>query len=92
MNGFMGMDVEWVRTGGGVLEAAGGEVEAIRQGVERVRNESSNPKLWSGPDQQRFAAWYDSEGREALQQASKLLQGLGANFRANAAGQLRVSQ
>jgi hypothetical protein len=86
------MDVQWVQTNGGILETAGAKIDSIRQEVERVRNESSNPKLWSGADQQRFAVWYDSEGRVALQQAAKMLASLGANFRANAAGQLRVSQ
>jgi hypothetical protein len=91
-SGFQGMDIQWVQTNGRILQAAGGEVDTIRKGVERVRNESSNPKLWSGPDQQRFAGWYDSEGRVALQQATKMLQALGVNFQTNAAGQMRVSQ
>ena len=86
------MDVQWVQTNGGILENAGARVEAIRQEVKRVRDESQNPKLWSGADQQRFAAWYDTEGHVALTQAAKMLVALGANFRANAAGQLRVSQ
>jgi hypothetical protein len=91
-SGFQGMDVAWVQSKGRILETTGAEVDAIKQGVERVRNESSNPKLWSGADQQRFAGWYDSEGRVALQQAAKMLQALGQNFQSNAAGQLRVSQ
>ena len=92
MPGFLGLDPVWVKQKSGRLNALGAEIDAILKGVERVRNDSANPKLWSGPDQQRFANWYDTEGRIALQQAAGILRSLGRNFQTNADGQMQVSR
>lgn len=91
MSGFMGMDVAWVLFAGSTLDTLGAEIRGIMGNVDRVRNESSDPKKWSGADQQRFAGWYDTEGREALRKAAEMLTSLAVNFRRNAAGQQRVS-